>query len=155
MLRARILLIAMTATLASCAQNPHKSADAKAPAAAPAAHVNPLLTQSTLQYQAPPFDKITDADYQPAIEQGMKQQRAEIDLIASNPDAPTFENTIEAMERSGATFVRSTKVFYAIAQANTNDTLQKIQEDLAPKLADAPGCDHARSEIVRAREGRV
>jgi peptidyl-dipeptidase Dcp len=135
MLRTRVLLIAMTATLASCAQNQHKTTET-ANSAAPTAHVNPLLSASTLQYQAPPFDKITDADYQPAIEEGMKEQRAEIEKIANNSDAPTFENTIEAMERSGATFVRATKVFYAIAQANTNDTLQKIQEDLAPKIAE-------------------
>ena len=138
MLRARVLLIAMTATLASCAQNqPHKPADnGKATAAAPAARVNPLLTRSPLQYQAPPFDKITDADYEPAIEQGMKEQIVEIEQIANNADAPTFANTIEAMERSGATFTRASKVFAAIAQANTNDTLQKVQEDLAPKIAE-------------------
>ena len=129
MLRARVLLIAMTAAIASCAQSPQKHDVAPPPRA------NPLLERSTLQYQAPPFDKITDADYQPAIEEGMKQQIVEVEKIANSADAPTFENTLEALERSGALFVRSSKIFGAIAQANTNDTLQKIQEDLAPKIA--------------------
>ena len=61
---------------------------------------NPLYTASTNQYQAPPFDKIKDTDYQPAIEEGMKQQIAEIDAIANDPSAPTFDNTIEPMERT-------------------------------------------------------
>ena len=134
MLRARYLLIAMTATLASCAQTQHKTADTTKPAAA-ASRVNPFLERSSLQYQAPPFDKITDADYQPAIEEGMKRQLAEVEKIANDPAAPTFENTIEALERSGDLFVRVTKVFDAIAQANTNDTLQKIQEDEVPRRA--------------------
>jgi peptidyl-dipeptidase Dcp len=133
MLRARLLLIAMTATLASCAQSQHKNAEPAKPTAA--AHTNPFLERSPLQYQAPPFDKITDADYEPAIEEGMKRQLAEVEKIADSTAAPTFENTIEALERSGDLYVRSTKVFFAIAQANTNDTLQKIQEDLAPKTA--------------------
>src|SRR4029079_1377631 len=133
MFRTRLLLVAMTAaitTLASGAE-PAKTSDAK-PATAAA---NPFFQASTLQYQAPPFDKITDADFQPAIEEGMKQQIAEIDKIATQADAPTFANTIEAMERSGALLTRSAKVFFALAQANTNPALQKTQVELAPKLA--------------------
>ena len=134
MLRARYLLIAMTATLASCAQTQHKTTDSGKPATS-VARANPFLERSALQYQAPPFDRITDADYQPAIEEGMKRQLAEVEKIANDPAAPTFENTIEALERSGDLFVRVTKVFDAIAQANTNDTLQKIQEEEAPRRA--------------------
>jgi len=79
MFRIRLLPVAMTAALAACAQAPQKAEPAKpaAATAAPAAkHVNPLLTASTLPFQAPPFDKIVDADYQAAIEEGMKQQAA-------------------------------------------------------------------------------
>ena len=133
MFRTRLLLVAMTAaitTLASGAE-PAKTSDAK-PATAAA---NPFFQASTLQYQAPPFDKITDADFQPAIEEGMKQHIAEIEKIANQSEAPTFANTIEAMERSGALLTRSAKVFYALVQANTNPTLQKAQVELAPKLA--------------------
>jgi len=138
MFRHRVLLIAMTAALTACAAQPAQKTEApgKRGAAAPApARANPFYRASTLQYQAPPFDQITDADYQPAIEEGMKQHLAQIQTIANQPDAPTFANTIEAMERSGELLTRVGKVFFAIAQANTNDTLQKIQAEEAPKLA--------------------
>jgi peptidyl-dipeptidase Dcp len=99
------------------------------------AQTNPFLNPSPLPYQAPPFDKIKDADYQPAIEEGMKRQLAEIDAIANNPDAPTFDNTIVAMERSGDLLTRAAKVFFSLAQSNTNDTLQKVESEESPKLA--------------------
>jgi peptidyl-dipeptidase Dcp len=138
MYRLRPLLIAISIALTASVNAQQKTATPAAPAAktAPAAAApNPFFTASTLQYQAPPFNKITDADFQPAIEEGMKQQIAEVEKIANSADAPTFENTIVPMERSGATLTRSAKVFFALAQANTNDTLQKIQEEEAPKLA--------------------
>jgi peptidyl-dipeptidase Dcp len=103
--------------------------------AQPQTATNPFLSASSLQFQAPPFDRIKDTDYQPAIEQGMKQQLAEIDTIANNPAPPTFANTIEAMERSGALLTRVSKVFFNLTQSNTNDTMQKIEADEAPKLA--------------------
>src|SRR4051812_28162605 len=62
---------------------------------------NPFMKASTLPYQAPAFDKIKDSDYQPAIEEGMKQQLVEINNIANSKDKPTFENTLVAMEKSG------------------------------------------------------
>jgi peptidyl-dipeptidase Dcp len=96
---------------------------------------NPFYAKSTLPYQAPPFDKIHDADYQPAIEAGMAEQRREIKAIAENPAAPTFENTIVAMEKSGQLFSRVMAVFNGITGANTNPTLQAVQDAMAPKLA--------------------
>ena len=102
-------------------------------ASAPA--VNPFFTESTLPFHAPPFDKIKDSDYSPAIEAGMKAQLAEIGAIANNPAAPTFTNTLEAMERSGALLTRVTKVFFNLSQSNTNDAIQKIKAEEAPKLA--------------------
>jgi len=105
---------------------------AQTPAFGPA---NPFYAPSTLPFQAPPFDKIKDTDYQPAIEAGMAAQRAEVDAIANNPAAPTFENTIVAMEKTGALLNRASLVFYGVVQANTNDTLQAVQEAMAPKLA--------------------
>jgi peptidyl-dipeptidase Dcp len=135
MLRLRPLLIAMSITLTACGTAPQKPESPKATSATPSAPANPFSTTSTLQYQAPPFDKITDADYQPAIDEGMKQQMAQIEKIANQADAATFGNTIDAMERSGALLTRVSKVFSAIAQANTNDTLQKVQEEEAPKFA--------------------
>src|SRR6185369_13293164 len=105
----------------------------KAQAAAEA--TNPFLSESTLPFHAPPFDKIKDGDYQPAIEEGMKDQLAEIEKIANNSAPPTFANTLEAMERSGALLTRVTKVFFNLTTANTSDTLQKIKAEEAPKLA--------------------
>ena len=136
MFRQRLLLVAMTVAISASAQAQSKPAGASAAAtAATASAANPFFKASTLQYQAPPFDKIGDADFQPAIEEGMKQQLAEIEKIAGQSAAPTFANTVEAMERSGALLTRVGKVFYALAQANTNDTLQQVQRDEAPKLA--------------------
>jgi peptidyl-dipeptidase Dcp len=100
-----------------------------------AAQTNPFFSESTLPYQAPPFDKITDADYQPAIEEGMKQGLAEIEAIANNPDAPTFANTMEALEKSGRLLARVQRSFGGMTQANTNPALQKIQTEMAPKLS--------------------
>jgi len=99
------------------------------------AQTNPFFTPSSLPFQAPPFDKIKDTDYKPALEEGMKQQLAEIDAIANSAEAPAFANTIEAMERSGALLSRTAKVFFALTQANTNDTLQKVEAEESPKLA--------------------
>jgi peptidyl-dipeptidase Dcp len=104
-------------------------------ATAAVAQTNPFFTPSPLPLQAPPFDKITNADYQPAIEEGMKRQIAEIEAIANNPEPPTFENTILAMEKSGDLLTRVAKVFFNLAQSNTNDTMQKVEEEESPKLA--------------------
>ena len=106
-------------------------------AAAPVADItaNPFYNPSTLPFQAPPFDKIKDSDYQPAIEEGMKQHQAEIEKIADNPEPASFDNTFVAMEKSGAMLTRTLAAFSGVTGANTNDTLQKVEEEEAPKLA--------------------
>jgi peptidyl-dipeptidase Dcp len=96
---------------------------------------NPFFAPSTLPFHAPPFDKIRDQDFQPAIEGGMAQQQAEIERIADNPDAPTFENTLLAMEKSGQLLERVTAAFNGISEANTDENLQKVRTVEAPKLA--------------------
>ena len=96
---------------------------------------NPFYAPSTLPFQAPPFDKIKDSDYQPAIEAGMAEQLKEVRAIADNPAAPTFENTIVAMEKTGALFQRALAAFNGVTGANTNPTLEKVQREEAPKLA--------------------
>lgn len=96
---------------------------------------NPFFEKSSLPFEAPPFDRIKDSDFQPAIEEGMTRELAEIQTIANNPDAPTFANTIEAMERTGDVLRRVQRVFGGLTQSNTNPTLQKIQSAVAPKLA--------------------
>lgn len=85
---------------------------------------NPLYAASTLPFQAPPFDKIKDTDYQPAIEAGMAQQLQEMKAIADNPAPPTFENTLVAMEKTGQLFTRAMMAFSGVTGANMNPGLE-------------------------------
>ena len=96
---------------------------------------NPFARPSTLPFQAPPFDRIKDTDYLPAIKAGMAEQRAEIARIAADRAAPTFDNTIAALERSGRLLERANNAFDGVNGANTNDVLQKTEEELAPLMA--------------------
>jgi peptidyl-dipeptidase Dcp len=97
--------------------------------------VNPLLAASPLPFQAPPFDRIKDSDFAPAFDEGMKEQMAEVDRIANNPAPPDFDNTLVALEHSGQTLSRVSMIFNALTSANTNDALQKLTEEIAPKLS--------------------
>jgi len=96
---------------------------------------NPFYAPSALPYQAPPFDKIKDSDYQPALEAGIAQQLKEIQAIAENPAPPTFDNTLVALEKSGQLFDRVQAVLNAVTQANSTPVLEKVQEIEAPKIA--------------------
>jgi peptidyl-dipeptidase Dcp len=96
---------------------------------------NPFYKASGLAFQAPPFDRIKDTDYQPALEAGMAEQKREIAVIVANPAAPTFENTLVALEKSGQLYSRVAQVFDAVTQANTNPVLQKVDEVESPKRA--------------------
>ena len=104
-------------------------------AAAAWAETNPFAKPSPLPFQAPSFDKIKDSDYQPAIEEGMRRQLAEVEVIANNPEAPTFANTIEALEQSGTLLERVENVFLGMVGSNTNPTIQEVQSEEAPKQA--------------------
>ncbi|MEA3139203.1 MAG: peptidyl-dipeptidase Dcp [Gammaproteobacteria bacterium] len=96
---------------------------------------NPFYAPSSLPFSAPPFDKIRDEDYQPAMEAGMAQQLAEIRQIADNPAPATFENTLVAIERSGRLLARAAAAFNGVSQANTNPVLQQAKTALAQQLA--------------------
>ncbi|PHM30085.1 peptidyl-dipeptidase Dcp [Xenorhabdus innexi] len=96
---------------------------------------NPFFYTSELPFQAPPFDKIKETDYAPAITAGIKQKLEEVEKIANNPAPPDFENTFIALEKSGTMLDRVTNVFWAMTSANTTDGLQKISEEMSPKLA--------------------
>jgi len=96
---------------------------------------NPFYAASALPFQAPPFDKIKDSDYQPAIDAGMAQQIGEVEAIANSPAPPTFDNTIVAMERTGQLLNRVWMAFNCVTGANTDDDLQKVQDYEAPRLA--------------------
>jgi peptidyl-dipeptidase Dcp len=129
---ASVLAVGALATAIASSANAGASPAAASQAAQ---RVNPFFAPSTLPFQAPPFDLIRDSDYQPAIEEGMRRQLAEMARIAANPAPPTFENTIVAMEKSGQLLERAWAAFNAVSQANTNDTLQKVQAYEAPRLA--------------------
>ena len=103
--------------------------------AQPAVTDNPLFTESSLPFGYPAFDQIRDEHFVPAFERGMAQELAEVDVIASNPAAPMFENTLVALERSGRLLTRVEAVFGNLANANTNPERQSIQRTMAPRLA--------------------
>jgi len=127
----KVPLFAMLAILTSC-QNTDKKSTADGTALSSS---NPFLNQSKLPYQAPDFDHIKDSDFKPAFEEGMKIHLEEIQKIAGNTETPTFENTFVAMEKSGEMLTRVNRIFGLLTGANTNDDLQKLQEEIAPKLA--------------------
>ncbi len=95
---------------------------------------SPFAKVSPLPYEAPEFDKIKDTDYQPAIEAGMVQDSADFDAIANDPAKPTFDNTITAMEKAGQLLNRANDLFQNLVQSNSSDVLQKVNQELAPKL---------------------
>lgn len=125
-----ILLLAVLTACASSPDQPMATTATTAPATD-----NPFFQPSPLPFQAPPFDRIGDDHYLPAFTAGMAQHLAEVRAIAANPEPPTFANTIEALERAGALLTRVSKVFFNLTESNTNPTLQKVQAEVAPKLA--------------------
>jgi len=96
---------------------------------------NPFVQESTLPYHYPPFDQIKNEHYAPAFARGMADHLEEVAKIANNPERPTFANTIVPLERSGQLLLRVNNVFFALASAHTNDTIQQVEADMAPKLA--------------------
>ena len=113
---------------AASSQSPSKKVTTAAPS-------NPLLTESTLPYQMPPFDKIKDEHFQPALEQGIAEEEKEAEAIAKQTEKPTFENTIVALEKMGQLLDRARRIFSNFTGANTNPTLQKIEKEMAPKFS--------------------
>jgi peptidyl-dipeptidase Dcp len=96
---------------------------------------NPFYAASTLPYQTPPFDRIKDTDYQPAIDAGIAEHMKELDAIANNPAAPTFDNTMVALEKSGQLYARVTQIFNGVTQANSSPELERVQDVEAPRMA--------------------
>ena len=96
---------------------------------------NPFFTESPLPYQLPPFDRVDDAHYRPAFERGMADQIAEIEAITGASDPPSFENTIVGLERSGRLLDRVASTFFSLASADTNDAINTIRNEMAPRLA--------------------
>lgn len=122
--------------LAACAaKSPSASTVEKPMPASQAETANPLLQLSELPYHYPQFDKIKDEHFAPAFEIGMKQGKAEVEAIADSKEAPSFDNTIVALEKSGLALSRVNYIFFNLTATNTNDTLQKVEADVSPKLS--------------------
>ncbi|MBT8070884.1 MAG: M3 family metallopeptidase [Gammaproteobacteria bacterium] len=136
------LSIALASTLAGCSKTDSTEvveATPEPPAetvmATDPVESNPFFTESPLYLHYPQFDKIGNSHYTPAFEKGMQEQLAEIEAIANQSEAPTLDNTLIPMERSGQTLDRVARVFFAMASANTNDELEEIRSEMAPKLS--------------------
>ncbi|MBP6977151.1 MAG: M3 family metallopeptidase [Bacteroidales bacterium] len=97
--------------------------------------VNPFFTEYTTPFQVPPFDQINNDHFMPAFLEGMKQQRKEVEVITGNTDAPTFANTVEALEYSGLLLRKVSDVFYNLTSSNTNEALQEIAKEVAPLIS--------------------
>ena len=120
-----LLFIATAIMMASCTQKQDEASS----------EGNPFFKEYQTPFQVPPFDKIETSDYMPAFERGMKQHKKEIEAIVSNDEAPTFDNTIEAMVYSGKLLDKVAYVFYGLNSANTNDSLQEVAREVSPRLS--------------------
>ncbi len=142
------LPVAALLVLSSCGNNGKQVADNNETMSAS----NPFSSASTLPFQAADFTKIKDSDFKPAIEEGIRQQLAEIQKIADDAAAPTFENTFVAMEKSGQMLRRVNGVFGLLTSANTDPELQKVSEEVAPKLSAANDAIFLNSKLFKKVE---
>ncbi len=131
---ASAMALILTSACTTTGTEPSMTTDTSIDTAIPQA-TGYFAQESTLPFRAPDFTRISDADYMPAFEQGMALHTAEIARIKSNPAAPTFDNTIVALEQSGDMLGRVATVFFALTGANTNDTLDAVQAEIGPKLS--------------------
>ena len=120
----RLILITVLLFIVSCQQKSKMDPN-----------INPFFQEWNTPYEVPPFLDIKDEHYMPAYEQGMKENLEEIDAIVNNPEAPTFANTIEELERTGKLLSKVGRVFSNLASSNTNPKLQELQRDLSPMLS--------------------
>ena len=97
---------------------------------------NPFLKDYDTPFKVPPFDQITEEHYMPAIQEGITRHKAEIQAIISSADEPTFQDTVEALERSGELLAKVTRVFFNLNAAHTNDAMQALARDVAPLLSE-------------------
>lgn len=139
MLRTAFVVLLTLAALAGCQQAPDQEKESEtidtADTAGRGAADNPLLSSWDTVFGVPPFDHIESQDYLPALRIGIAEQQAELDAILGNAEAPTFTNTIEALERSGSTLSRVIRVFYAVNGAHANDVTRDTARTIAPELS--------------------
>lgn len=147
-LSAAVIPLAIGITLSSCTRSSNQNDENKTTMSPN----NPFAKASSLPYQVADFTAIKDTDFKPAIEEGIRQQLIEIKKIAENPDAPTFENTMVELEKSGQMLHRVNTVFNLLTGANTNPQLQKISEEVAPMLAASNDDIFLNSELFKRVE---
>jgi peptidyl-dipeptidase Dcp len=123
-LRILIICLAFLGILNSCKTNTK-----------PVVMDNPLLTEFSTPFGVPPFDQIKPHHYAPAFKLGMEEHMKEVDAVINNKDEPTFENTIVALDKGGELLAKVSRIFFGLAEANTNDSIQKIQVDISPELS--------------------
>jgi peptidyl-dipeptidase Dcp len=144
-------LIAILALLGSCNNNNSTDTNTtKSTSVFPTS--NPFYSESTLPFQAIPFDRITNEDFGPALNKGMKDQLDEINKIANSTEVPTFDNTLLAMEKSGRLLSRVQNAFNVLSGANTNPDLQKLQEEVAPKMASHQDAIYLNTKLFKRVE---
>jgi peptidyl-dipeptidase Dcp len=130
-----VLLFATVLVLCAVACSSPDTGGSATDASASGMDGNPFLLESDLPFQLPPFDRIDETDYVPAFEGGMAEQLKEIEVIAEATDAPTVENTLIPLELSGRVLERVQRVFFALSSADTNDELDSIEQEMAPRLS--------------------
>ncbi|MBW8190451.1 M3 family metallopeptidase [Neiella marina] len=134
-------LVASALAITACSEQPTQSTQQteqptpQMTESTPAAEMNPLMKASSLQYQAPDFTVIKTEHFEPAMREGIKQQAEEIAAIANNSAAPTFENTIIAMEKSGALLARAAGVFYNLSGTDSTEAIRELEGKMAPLLS--------------------
>ncbi|QSX38615.1 M3 family metallopeptidase [Shewanella sedimentimangrovi] len=164
--------IGATLVLGACQKQENPApATQEAPQAATVAEqtaANVLLSPSPLDYQAPQFDKISNKDFLPAFEAGLEEHKQQIDSIINNADAPSFDNTMVAMEKTGATLTRSLKAFFSMSALMSTDEIQDLEGKIVPKLTEHTdniylndklfarvAAVHAQKEALNAEDGRL
>ncbi|MFZ4071659.1 MAG: hypothetical protein ACOYJ6_16335, partial [Caulobacterales bacterium] len=155
MLGASLAALSVTgcATTAAPPAPPTAAAPVAPPPPAPVEETNPLLqTAWTTPYGAPPFDKLKPEHYAPAFDAGMAAQNKEISAIVADPTAPSFTNTIEAMERAGALLTRATAIFYNLTSTNTSDALDKLETEYSPKLTKHSSAIYLNGDLFKRVE---
>lgn len=121
----KIYLIVLMAVFLSSCDTPEKSTKSE----------NPFFTEYNTPYDIPPFDLIKTAHYIPALEKGLEEQKAEVEVIVNQKEAPTFKNTVEAYERSGALLDKVSAVFYNLSSSLTSDEMQEIARTMSPMMS--------------------
>jgi peptidyl-dipeptidase Dcp len=144
------VMVLLALALTACRQAPDHQMESKAidtaDTAGRSAADNPLLLNWNTDFGVPAFDRVRAEDYLPALRIGIAEQQAEIDTIIGNSEAPTFANTIEALERSGSTLSRVVRVFYAVNGAHANDVTRDTARTVAPARHLQPLRDRAWHE---------